>query len=496
MCGLTVVAGNNHNNDVEKFRQIVVANTIRGRDATGIAAIHTNKVNIYKKPTDAFDLFDRHYKETQSVLSSMARCLLGHNRAATRGGMKEDAAHPFRHGDIVGMHNGHIIEQSLKDLPDQTVFPTDSEHIIKNIAKHGAEATFRYLRGDWSVVWYNIKEHKLYFTTNGKRPLFFALAKNNKNIWLGSEKGLLQWILDRTEHHYTKVELAQPIEPCHVNMLYTVDIGMGSVKMLPVTKLESGKYFFTPSPNYSSVPEFKKPDKPLVIPETSGPTSPVKPKPLLTLVKTGPATVTPPTQKTAGLVEDIPVFTDEELRDLPEVSVRDLMDRVTSTIASLVKKRESALVILADINWSDNVTWRKNTRSTVQNICTATFVRDRNLRILRTQERRLQRQIERRDMIRQADLAFKASQISVSPPPNLELADFKTMADMFTGESYFTDFMKKHSCGCAVCSEKNPLNFTVANSVLLKDDQGFICANCAEKPSVMKEFIIPMAMRA
>lgn len=496
MCGLTVVAGNLWTSDTVKFKQMVVANTIRGRDATGIASIFNNSVEIHKDVTDGFDFFDRNRKKVDPSLSSMSLCLLGHNRAATRGGYDLNAAHPFQHGNIVGMHNGHILEASLKDLPDTTPFPTDSEHIIKNIALHGAEKAFRFLRGDWSVVWFDTKEKTLNFTSNGKRPLHFGLTKDNRSIYVGSEKGLLEWIINRNEYGVQTVTLGAPITAVVPDMLYSFKITNGGVKANGVTKLASGAYFFAPTVKP------KEPVHPLYAPEKNlGPQKPSGPissvpehkKPTLTLVKKSP-TETPPIKTDS--VMDIPIFTEEELKDMPEASLKTLKDRILPAIQGLTARKNTALSILADINWSDKITWRKNTKNTVSTVMNLTFQRDRDLRLLRVQERRVTRQLERRNMLREANESFKKNQVVVSPPPNTSLKDYKTLADMFTSESSFSDFMSKHKAGCACCGAVNPLNFTVANSILLKDDQGFICDNCAEKPSVLQEFIIPMAMRA
>ena len=331
----------------------------------------------------------------------------------------------------------------------------------------------------------------IYFTSNGKRPLHFAIGKDNRTLWVGSEKGLMEWILNRSEYGMQTITLATPVTACANDMLYSFTVTAGNVKARPVVPIESGKYFFNPV-----VPEVKQPAKPLSQ-ATSGPTS--QARPLLTLVKNDNHSVIQPTSKTklnTNSIGDIPIFTDEELKDMTESSLKDLLSRVETAYSSLEKRTKTSLSILSDINWSDKVTWRKNTKNTVSTIMNLTYERERDLRALSGQKYRIKKQLERRNILREANENFKKNQVSVSPPPNMKLKDFKTLANYFTSESGFAEFMGKHKAGCGCCGAVDPLSFTVANSVLLKDNQGFICSNCAEKPSVLEEFIIPMAMRA
>src|SRR3546814_11475199 len=65
--------------------------------------------------------------------------LFGHNRAATKGAVNQENAHPFNHGDIVGCHNGTLY--NVTNLDDHKDFKVDSENIFYDMSRNGAKAT-------------------------------------------------------------------------------------------------------------------------------------------------------------------------------------------------------------------------------------------------------------------------------------------------------------------------------------------------------------------
>ena len=97
----------------------------RGVDSVGLtwAFGHTDKYKygLDKAVSDPWGyLF---HPSTVTFFKEMAqpRAIIGHNRSATIGNITKDNAHPFRKGDLVGVHNGTI--HSLK----QSNGSTDSE---------------------------------------------------------------------------------------------------------------------------------------------------------------------------------------------------------------------------------------------------------------------------------------------------------------------------------------------------------------------------------
>jgi len=119
----------------------------RGRDSCG----------IYNKDIEEV------FKETGSARSFVTNDLsgyknwIGHTRAKTTGVVSNRNAHPFKHGDIVGVHNGMISNfydlRSKEGLSYQDM-EVDSEIIFYLINKYGLEAALPKLKGSLAIAWY------------------------------------------------------------------------------------------------------------------------------------------------------------------------------------------------------------------------------------------------------------------------------------------------------------------------------------------------------
>jgi glutamine phosphoribosylpyrophosphate amidotransferase len=176
----------------------------RGADAVGYAyrAAGQGFSTVVKQRTPASRLLDRIEVPEQAVQA------LVHVRDYTKGHPSVTANnHPVRHGPVVGIHNGIIVndDEILDDFecarsePRMTV---DSEAILAIAAHSRADArAFEQLRGAMATAWFDERAPDVLYVARGAhRPL-----------WIGS--GLREVIFASTKHaleifeHYAHVRL-------------------------------------------------------------------------------------------------------------------------------------------------------------------------------------------------------------------------------------------------------------------------------------------------
>lgn len=200
MCGIVGVAspGPMSVQMKEFFQSLLFHDVVRGHHATGVAAIDTldRSLNVEKKaiPSPVFlndeEIMDNlfHYKHNFNIY-------IGHNRWATSGAKDADVnAHPFIHGDIVGVHNGSLRNQRLLD--DHKDFVVDSDNLFYHLNKNGLGPTVTKTDGAYALCWYDKSDNTLNFIHNGERPLALGKLTNGCYVW-ASEFGMLTWLVRR-----------------------------------------------------------------------------------------------------------------------------------------------------------------------------------------------------------------------------------------------------------------------------------------------------------
>src|SRR5690606_5675856 len=123
----------------ELFEGLLMLNVYRGKDSTGVVRINELKKGVpYAQVKRAvvsspgfvaskyghdmlYDLDKKEAKDTSKTTG-----YIGHCRAATKGEIKVQNAHPFRFDHTIGVHNG-TIHGSFKGSKD---FETDSEALF------------------------------------------------------------------------------------------------------------------------------------------------------------------------------------------------------------------------------------------------------------------------------------------------------------------------------------------------------------------------------
>lgn len=160
---------------------------IRGKDSVGIISEKPTAIEIEKSVIDPVSFLE--HRRVVPLLTG-TRALVGHNRAATRGGVSINNAHPFHHDGVTLVHNGTLFTNAVK-TPSFTV---DSESIcyaLSQVAPEHARLVLEELDGAYALIWYDQRDNSWNFCRNDERPLHIMRSTTGNIIWLSSEAGIL-----------------------------------------------------------------------------------------------------------------------------------------------------------------------------------------------------------------------------------------------------------------------------------------------------------------
>ena len=158
MCGLVGVAGDLTAKEDKILRTLLILDTVRGEDSTGIAAIPKfGDAVVVKTVGPAFELFN--LKKYENTINKQNRVVIGHNRFATQGAVNKANAHPFEFDTLVGVHNGTLRNKSK--LKDANTFVVDSENLYHHIEQEGLRDAIDTVDGAYALVWWNKNEETL-----------------------------------------------------------------------------------------------------------------------------------------------------------------------------------------------------------------------------------------------------------------------------------------------------------------------------------------------
>jgi len=191
MCGLVGISGKLDQKDKDAFRRLMVVCSLRGEDSAGYINVdYNNNVKTNKAVGSPFELFETRDWDRLNLVGD--KCIIGHTRKATVGGISRATAHPFQEEHITGVHNGTL--QNWSKLIDADSFKVDSNALFHSIAYEGIEETFAKIKGAWAAVWWNSEENTLNFLRNDQRPLWWATDKEGKKLYWASRYWMLQML--------------------------------------------------------------------------------------------------------------------------------------------------------------------------------------------------------------------------------------------------------------------------------------------------------------
>ncbi len=189
MCGNVGMAGNIGVQEIKAFREMLLYNSCRGFDSTGVATIGVGQTPVltHKElggPTNLFNDKSPIFSD-DGIVRGWPRIIMGHGRSATRGYITKENAHPFTVEHITGMHNGTLWD--WKDLDGWSKDGSDSEALITTISTRGPDACWSLFMGDAAVVYWDNKEKTLNFIRNKGRPLWLLTNKKKDVLFWASE---------------------------------------------------------------------------------------------------------------------------------------------------------------------------------------------------------------------------------------------------------------------------------------------------------------------
>lgn len=194
MCGHVGCIGPITSVEEKIVQQLLIFDSVRGIDSTGIAVVPRNdEVRIAKQVGDPFQLFDtKHYSK---ALQGLHRGIIGHNRYATQGSVNRRNAHPFEFDTLVGAHNGTL--NTKYKLEDASSFTVDSENLFHHINKKGLKDALQYMGGAWALVWWDKVNETMNFLRNKERTLYYSVTEGAKHVFWASEAWMLTSALSR-----------------------------------------------------------------------------------------------------------------------------------------------------------------------------------------------------------------------------------------------------------------------------------------------------------
>lgn len=227
MCGIVGVVTKHTNGFSKKqedaFYQMLFADTLRGDDSTGMILVEKDSsFGIMKEAAGAPYVIDsmRDSRMGKDMIFQ-GKALIGHNRAATRGAIVAENAHPFVVDNMFALvHNGTLYRH--KELSDTTV---DSEALaihLKDVLgggdKEKLEEELGKVYGAYAIAAFHQEANKVFLTRNKERPL--AMVETDDGWFWASESGLLAWILQRNGYDFAKMTA----EFVKEDVLYTFDL--------------------------------------------------------------------------------------------------------------------------------------------------------------------------------------------------------------------------------------------------------------------------------
>lgn len=191
MCGIVGMVGSGiQYADKKMFGDLLRVDTIRGEDSTGIVCADKDEVVTFKKAINGFDFTDLSTFSKKVLEITSPSLFIGHNRAATRGGVNTANAHPFQDGSTHLVHNGTLTtwKSILHNAKDTDV---DSKAVCYNVEHEGLEQTVPKLQGAFAIVTYDETSKIVQFVRNDKRPLWFIANKDRDVLYYASEPDMI-----------------------------------------------------------------------------------------------------------------------------------------------------------------------------------------------------------------------------------------------------------------------------------------------------------------
>jgi len=248
MCGIFGVVQQNDFLDKKKLKKAVetlfILSESRGKEASGYAIINKEQILVFKSPLPASNTIKS--KEFTDIFKSFPSgnfCMIGHSRLVTNGYEHFNQNNqPFVKNDIVGIHNGIIVniedlwkkystEERLTEL-DSEIIPT----IIRTKLSSG-EIMSEALQILYSEI-YGMTSIALLFADSKN----LILATNNGSLYYISTTDLFVFASEKyiLQQFIAQNQLDSQLEIKHLSPNYFLSV---HTEKLTISEINSGKRF-------------------------------------------------------------------------------------------------------------------------------------------------------------------------------------------------------------------------------------------------------------
>lgn len=227
MCGIAGIIGQGQiMQDFDLFEEMIYASALRGHHSTGIMVAGNKKSPVItKRIGSAWPFLREEGKNQDSLMRTFGMNVrFAHCRSATVGDINIKNAHPFRTPNLIGMHNGTLVDYKYlkKDV-------TDSELLFQDMEEKGIVETLRELspKSAYAIAVYDRRDKCVYLARNTQRELAIALNKTFGMMYFMSEFPML-FALTKRNHEDCSYAYVNPgqimkIDPMKVKPTKDVD---------------------------------------------------------------------------------------------------------------------------------------------------------------------------------------------------------------------------------------------------------------------------------
>ncbi len=227
MCGIYGVfakAKNGFSNtNMDTLADLAFVNQTRGWDSSGVIYYDGKDNIVVKKEVGGWgDLIQQDgFQEFWKNILRDGKCVIGHGRAATKGKVSIENAHPFQvpknNGQLISLvHNGTL--DTYQPLGGTDKYQVDSHWMAAKIAELGPEEALSKINGAIASVWFDHETKKVCIYRNDQRPLFVAKDKIG-SVYIASDPAFLMFTKYRRSlsFEYEDVKFFSPLS------LYVLD---------------------------------------------------------------------------------------------------------------------------------------------------------------------------------------------------------------------------------------------------------------------------------